>query len=112
VNRDNRPIVNIFSKTALVGSLMVVLVNQAAAGLPVAVGGMALPSLAPMLETVQPAVVNISTTSYLSPGSSRLFQDPFFRQFFDLLTGGNSMQRWSVSMQRQILQLSKYQQRS
>ncbi len=84
MNRDNRPIVNIFSKTALVGSLMVVLVNQAAAGLPVAVGGMALPSLAPMLETVQPAVVNISTTSYLSPGSSRLFQDPFFRQFFDL----------------------------
>lgn len=39
MNRDNRPIVNIFSKTALVGSLMVVLVNQAAAGLPVAGGG-------------------------------------------------------------------------
>lgn len=37
-----------------------------------------------MLETVQPAVVNISTTSYVRPDSNRLFQDPFFRQFFDL----------------------------
>lgn len=41
------------------------------------------PSLAPMLEKVSPAVVNISTTSG-SSYDNRLMQDPFFRHFFNL----------------------------
>ena len=36
------------------------------AALPVSVDGQALPSLAPMLENVTPAVVNISTRTRLS----------------------------------------------
>jgi len=42
------------------------------------------PTLAPMLETVLPAVVNISTTSTVNVQENPLFNDPFFRRFFDL----------------------------
>jgi len=42
------------------------------------------PSLAPMLEKVTPAVVNISTSATVPVRESPLFQDPFFRRFFDL----------------------------
>ncbi len=52
------------------------------AALPVSVYGEKLPSLAPMLETVQPAVVNISTTSAIRNQDHPLMQDPFFRRFF------------------------------
>ncbi len=56
----------------------------AAAALPPAVGGQELPTLAPMLERVTPAVVNISTTSTVRIRENPLLQDPFFRRFFDL----------------------------
>ena len=46
----------------------------------------ALPSLAPMLEKVLPAVVNISTTSHIEIRENPLLNDPFFRYFFDLPT--------------------------
>lgn len=46
--------------------------------------GDALPSLAPMVERVSPAVVNISTTSLMRAQESPLYRDPFFRFFFDL----------------------------
>jgi serine protease Do/serine protease DegQ len=55
------------------------------AALPASVDGQQLPSLAPMLERVTPAVVNIATR-----GKSRrryelpLPNDPFFRRFFDV----------------------------
>jgi serine protease Do/serine protease DegQ len=51
--------------------------------LPAQVGGQPLPSLAPMLEQVTPAVVNISTEGRTQVMQSPLFQDPFFRRFFD-----------------------------
>lgn len=58
----------------------------AKAALPAAVDGQPLPSLAPMLERVMPAVVNISTTS--RPKQQRpnhpLLSDPFFQRFFGL----------------------------
>lgn len=58
------------------------LAGQAQAALPSHVPGSGpLPSLADMLERVNPAVVNIATsaqTSYRNP----LFEDPFFRRFF------------------------------
>ncbi|NLO81176.1 MAG: DegQ family serine endoprotease [Xanthomonadaceae bacterium] len=56
----------------------------ASAHLPVAVDGERLPSLAPMLERVTPAVVNIATKSRARIRENPLFQDPFFRRFFDL----------------------------
>jgi len=51
--------------------------------LPAAVDGQAVPSLAPMLEKVTPAVVNISTRGRVRQ-SNGLMDDPFFRRFFDL----------------------------
>jgi len=42
------------------------------------------PTLAPMLERVTPAVVNISTKSRVRIRQNPLFNDPFFRRFFDL----------------------------
>ncbi len=53
------------------------------AGLPVALDGEELPSLAPMLEQVRPAIVNISTTTIIEAREHPLLQDPFFRRFFD-----------------------------
>ena len=50
---------------------------------PLKIDDTPLPSLAPMLEKVLPAVVNVSVTS-LSQQPSSLFQDPFFQQFFNL----------------------------
>ena len=41
-------------------------------------------SLAPMLEKVLPAVVNISTQSTVRTRRNPLLDDPFFRHFFDL----------------------------
>ncbi len=40
-------------------------------------------SLAPMLEQVLPAVVNISTQTRVKVGRHPLLDDPFFRRFFD-----------------------------
>ena len=53
------------------------------AAIPDSVNGEPLPSLAPILEKVTPAVVNISTLGQVRQGNP-LFDDPFFRQFFDL----------------------------
>ena len=53
------------------------------AGLPPSVNGQPLPSLAPMLENVTPAVVNISTKTRVQVRDP-FFDDPVFRQFFGL----------------------------
>ncbi len=45
--------------------------------------GKILPSLAPMLKLVNPAVVNISTFSTRQARQSPLMNDPFFRHFFE-----------------------------
>ncbi|HHH35433.1 MAG TPA: DegQ family serine endoprotease [Gammaproteobacteria bacterium] len=42
------------------------------------------PSLAPMLKTVLPGVVNISTVSRVRLRQNPLFSDPFFRRFFNI----------------------------
>lgn len=54
------------------------------AALPSALLSEEIPSLAPMLEQVMPAVVNISTTSTINIGQNPLLRDPFFRYFFQL----------------------------
>lgn len=51
--------------------------------LPVKVGDEDLPSLAPMLERVTPAVVNIATEGRILI-ENPLLNDPFFRRFFNL----------------------------
>ncbi len=56
----------------------------AGAALPALVAGEPLPSLAPMLEQITPAVVNIATRSDVRIRENPLLQDPFFRRFFDL----------------------------
>lgn len=54
------------------------------AALPFSDGERELPSLAPMLENTSPAVVNISTiTNVRVRQYNPLFDDPFFRQFFE-----------------------------
>ena len=52
------------------------------AALPQELDGKELPSLAPMLENVTPAVVNIATEGRVRQRQSPLFSDPFFRRFF------------------------------
>lgn len=54
------------------------------ASLPVAVEGQQLPSLAPLLDRVTPAVVNVYTHSTVTLRRSPLLDDPFFRRFFDI----------------------------
>ena len=52
--------------------------------LPVEVDGKKLPSLAPMLEQVTPAVVNIATEGRIRQRLNPLFSDPFFQRFFQI----------------------------
>jgi Do/DeqQ family serine protease len=51
--------------------------------IPAAVDGQPLPSLAPMLERVTPAVVNINSKTRVKVRNP-LLDDPFFRQFFGM----------------------------
>lgn len=58
---------------------------QTHALLPAALGnGEPMPSLAPMLKNVNPAVVNISTYTTRSVQQNPLLNDPFFRHFFNV----------------------------
>jgi serine protease DegQ len=56
---------------------------HAYASIPPSVDGQPLPSLAPMLQKVTPAVVNISTKTRVRVNNP-FFNDPVFRQFFGL----------------------------
>ena len=64
----------------LAGSLTLNL--PASGALPMAVDGEPLPSLAPMLERVLPAVVNIYTESRVTEQQNPFHSDPFFEKFF------------------------------
>src|SRR5262245_39716077 len=52
--------------------------------LPATVGDKPVPSLAPMLKNVTPAVVNIATRGTVTQQENPLLNDPFFRRFFDI----------------------------
>ncbi len=52
------------------------------AALPVSVEGQPLPSLAPMIEKIRPAVVNIATRGSIDIQNHPLLNDPLFRRFF------------------------------
>jgi len=59
---------------------------SAAQALPQAVGDAPLPSLAPMIKRVSPAIVNVATRGTIKERSPQnpLLDDPFFRRFFDV----------------------------
>ena len=59
--------------------LGMLIVSDASAGIP----GEDMPSLAPMLEQVTPAVVNIATYTTVQVRNP-LMDDPFFRRFFNV----------------------------
>lgn len=64
--------------------VLALLVPLAQAQLPAHLAdGAPLPSLAPVMERVTPSVVNISTQSRVEVRNP-LFDDPFFRRFFDV----------------------------
>jgi serine protease Do/serine protease DegQ len=65
------------------------------AALPPSVDGQPMPSLAPMLEKVTPAVVNISTKTRVQVRDP-FFDDPIFRQFFGM--SGSPRQRVEQSL--------------
>ncbi len=82
--------------------LLVILPSAVTAGgLPAIVDGEPLPSLAPMLEKTTPAVVNISTRGAVR-AANPLFEDPFFRHFFDL-PGNSRRERTPGARQPQSL---------
>ncbi|MBL8250638.1 MAG: trypsin-like peptidase domain-containing protein, partial [Candidatus Competibacter sp.] len=70
-----------FLAAALALGLSVVVPSPAQSSLPAVVDGQSLPTLAPMLERVTPAVVNIGTESRAT--RNPLLDDPFFRRFFN-----------------------------
>lgn len=63
--------------------------TTASAAIPVAVGGMRVPSLAPMIRRVSPAVVTIAIRGLMpdSDASDPLRSDPFYNRFFHNLPG-------------------------
>jgi serine protease Do/serine protease DegQ len=58
----------------------------ASAALPAVVGETPMPSLAPMVKRVAPAVVNIATRGTIRERAPQnpLLDDPFFKRFFDI----------------------------
>lgn len=69
---------------ALAGALPLT-VGAAQAVLPIVDSqGQSLPSLAPMLKQVNPAVVNIATYANRQVAANPLLNDPFFRRFFNV----------------------------
>ena len=64
--------------------LLLALASAAAGALPARLpDGQSLPSLAPMLESTTPAVVNIATFTTVQERNP-LLEDPFFRRFFNV----------------------------
>ena len=57
--------------------------------------GVALPSLAPVIKTTSPAVVNIATRGTLTErvAGNPLREDPYFRRFFNVPEGGEVRRR-------------------
>ncbi len=69
----------------LLSGLLLLAAGPASAGFPLFDSqGEEVPTIAPMLEKVTPAVVNIATTGKIRVQENPLLSDPFFRRFFDL----------------------------
>jgi len=70
-------------------------VGPSIAGIPPTAGDAPLPSLAPMIRKVSPAVVNIATRGTIHERGSQtpLLDDPFFRRFFEVPPGSGTRER-------------------
>jgi serine protease Do/serine protease DegQ len=70
----------------LVAAWLLVFVHTASAALPPAVGEAPVPTLAPMIKRVSPAVVNIATRGTIRERTPQnpLLEDPYFKRFFDI----------------------------
>ncbi len=80
--------------SALALGLMALAAAAAPAGIPPAVGDTPLPSLAPMIRKVSPAVVNVATRGTIREHADNpLLKDPFFRRYFDLPQGSAPRER-------------------
>jgi Do/DeqQ family serine protease len=76
--------VSFLARKLLSGVLLALWSLSAIAALPAQLDdGTPLPTLAPMLERANPAVVNISTYTTVQVRNP-LLEDPFFRRFFDI----------------------------
>ncbi len=75
-----------FQLVLLSASLVILLgvAFPAHSGLPFADSKNGVPTLAPLLQGVTPAVVNISVQSRSAIEDNPLFRDPFFRRFFNI----------------------------
>jgi Do/DeqQ family serine protease len=82
-SRPSRLLPRLIGLLGLASVVTLVPVCVCAAALPAAVDGQPIPSLAPMLQRVTPAVVNISTKTRV-PVRDAYFDDPMMRQFFGL----------------------------
>ena len=67
----------------LAATLLCAFAPLASAQLPAQVGETPVPSLAPMVKRISPAVVNIAIKGTVQE-QNPLFNDPFFRRFFDM----------------------------
>ena len=68
-------------RSMLAAVLLLPALDQAGAGIPPLMEG-GVPTLAPLLEQVTPAVVNIAVLSRSPEDDNPMLQDPFFRRFF------------------------------
>jgi serine protease Do/serine protease DegQ len=66
---------------------------RTATALPAQVEGQALPSLAPVIKRVSPAVVNIGVRGTVQAPRHPFFDDPNFRRFFGMPPGGTPRER-------------------
>ena len=76
--------------------LLIVVPRAGDADWPRVLTGGERPTLAPLLEDVTPAVVNISVTGSVQVRTNPMFQDPFFRRFFNIPDQPRSVPRQSA----------------
>jgi serine protease Do/serine protease DegQ len=72
----------LLSVTFFIAIFSSVISSVAFAGIPASIDGLAIPSLAPMIERTRPAVVNIATRGSVDIQNHPLLNDPLFRRFF------------------------------
>jgi Do/DeqQ family serine protease len=68
----------------IAGMVLIPSAHQAMAAVPIMDSKNGMPTLAPLLKEVTPAVVNISVKTPSAIENNPLFRDPFFRRFFNI----------------------------
>jgi len=82
-------------RAALLLTLLLGATAPLVAAIPPAVGDTPVPTLAPMIKRVSPAVVNIATRGTIRERGPQnpLLDDPFFRRFFDVPPDSGARER-------------------